>query len=611
MATTISTQDIVDAKRDIDDIGKAVNESVIVTPRYGAPFKSLPMSMGELQAAIEAAATAGAGANGWTDLLIQTEDGSTQRAKNSSFQSQIDEKPSQQYVDEKLDLKAPKETTYTKTEVDSVLSLKAPQETTYTKAEVDTTFAAYVGGRKAYTTLALAQTAQSSLPANTAIEVTNDPNPANNGTYQWNGTTLTKSVYDPLTQSKQFTLNEIFKYLEAINPRSGWILPVLDAIKQVIGGFDTEGEFWVGNTAIQKTLLETAWRVTDTENLIFSTADPNRTGVIFSIRDDANQLLVHLATDFVLYIAGTPIGLSPELVEQINDVVSSVAAINNTLNPLNTFVAYGDSTIEGAGSTDGKTFTYYLSQLTGKSVSNQGIGGQVSQQISARANGTALLVTFPNNVIPATTTPVEVTLNINLLYTPATTSARTRNVIVNGVAGVLTKDTANKNWFARSAAGDAVNVAPNSLMKIVYTDLQDRIAIFGMGTNDSFETEADRLKVIEHIDNAIAALSPVNKKFIVVSPWKTRNSNSLVGSATHTAMLEMHKMLAAKYKDRFVNAWFDLVCAYNPENADDVDAYNNMVTPPSLMPDGVHPNNAGYYIMALAVFIRLTQLGWI
>jgi hypothetical protein len=108
-------------------------------------------------------------------------------------------------VDEQLALKAPQETTYTKLEVDSALSAKAPQETTYTKAEVDTTFAAYVGGRKGFTTLALAQAGQSTLPADTVVDVTNDPDPAKNGTYQWNGTTLTKSAHDPLTQAKSYT----------------------------------------------------------------------------------------------------------------------------------------------------------------------------------------------------------------------------------------------------------------------------------------------------------------------------------------------------------------------------------------------------------------------
>lgn len=121
----------------------------------------------------------------------------------SAKQQQINEKPSQQYLDKQLSTKAPQATTYTKIEVDSALSLKAPQSNTYTKAEVDTTFAAYVGGRKAYTTLALAQADQVNLPANTSIEVTNDG--ANNGTYQWNGTTLTKSAYDPLTQAKNHT----------------------------------------------------------------------------------------------------------------------------------------------------------------------------------------------------------------------------------------------------------------------------------------------------------------------------------------------------------------------------------------------------------------------
>lgn len=105
-----------------------------------------------------------------------------------------------------------------KIDTDAAFATKANKATTlagygiadaYTKAQVDTTFAAYAGGRKAYTTLALAQAAQSSLPANTVVDVTNDPDPAKNGTYQWNGTTLTKSAYDPLTQAKEYATNEV------------------------------------------------------------------------------------------------------------------------------------------------------------------------------------------------------------------------------------------------------------------------------------------------------------------------------------------------------------------------------------------------------------------
>lgn len=78
----------------------------------------------------------------------------------------------------------------------------------YTKAQVDSSIAAVSGGHKAYQTLALAQADQASLPANTVVEVTNDPTSSNNGTYQWNGTTLTKSAYDPLTQAKASSIQK-------------------------------------------------------------------------------------------------------------------------------------------------------------------------------------------------------------------------------------------------------------------------------------------------------------------------------------------------------------------------------------------------------------------
>ena len=60
-------------------------------------------------------------------------------------------------------------------------------------------------GHKGYATLAQAQAAQSGLAANTVVEVLSDTTEANNGYYLWNGTTLTKSAYDPLTQAKGYT----------------------------------------------------------------------------------------------------------------------------------------------------------------------------------------------------------------------------------------------------------------------------------------------------------------------------------------------------------------------------------------------------------------------
>jgi lysophospholipase L1-like esterase len=111
-----------------------------------------------------------------------------------------------------------------KIDTDAAFATKANKATTlagygiadaYTKAQVDSSITAVSGGHKAYQTLADAQAAQASLPANTIVEVTNDPTSSNNGTYQWNGTTLTKSAYDPLTQAKTYTDSKLptFDYL--------------------------------------------------------------------------------------------------------------------------------------------------------------------------------------------------------------------------------------------------------------------------------------------------------------------------------------------------------------------------------------------------------------
>ena len=67
--------------------------------------------------------------------------------------------------------------------------------------------AAGASGHKGFKTLADAQAAQASLPANTLVEVTNDSDSTKNGVYLWDGATLTKSLYDPAAVAKNYTDN--------------------------------------------------------------------------------------------------------------------------------------------------------------------------------------------------------------------------------------------------------------------------------------------------------------------------------------------------------------------------------------------------------------------
>lgn len=93
MDEMIYPEDIINVKIDLKHIGEGGNEDKVITPRYGLPFKSLPMlsrlfeamisagyiSIDALQEAINIAAAAGAGAEGWTALLVQDGDENQQQ----------------------------------------------------------------------------------------------------------------------------------------------------------------------------------------------------------------------------------------------------------------------------------------------------------------------------------------------------------------------------------------------------------------------------------------------------------------------------------------------------------------------------------------------------
>lgn len=57
-------------------------------------------------------------------------------------------------------------------------------------------------GNRAYTTYAAMDADKVNIPANSKVTVTNDPTPSNNGDWQWDGVTFTKSNYDLLTLAK-------------------------------------------------------------------------------------------------------------------------------------------------------------------------------------------------------------------------------------------------------------------------------------------------------------------------------------------------------------------------------------------------------------------------
>lgn len=113
----VTREKLINADIDVDNLGKAVNEEAIVSPRYGTPYKSLPMIAREYD-------------------------------ENS--------------------------------------------------------------GTKGFNTLAEFEAVKATIPAHSVVNI-GEAGP-NQGQNFWNGTTLTKSAYDPLTQGKNYTDSFFTKY---------------------------------------------------------------------------------------------------------------------------------------------------------------------------------------------------------------------------------------------------------------------------------------------------------------------------------------------------------------------------------------------------------------
>lgn len=93
-----------------------------------------------------------------------------------------------------------------------------------------------------YKTYALLDAAKATLPANSSAKVTNDPDPTKNGEYDWDGTTLTKSAYDPVQQAKNYTDQKVDGMIYPINDND-YALPFVDDDGWVYGGFGVDGSF--------------------------------------------------------------------------------------------------------------------------------------------------------------------------------------------------------------------------------------------------------------------------------------------------------------------------------------------------------------------------------
>lgn len=232
--------------------------------------------------------------------------------------------------------------TYTKTEFDtkvsaistSALSTKANKVDVYTKDEttglINGIVTSNVSGHKGYPTLALAQAAQSTLVANTLVEVTSDTTTANNGVYLWDGATFAKSTYDPKTtavaEAKNYAdtlntaTNKAVNNLVQQDAQVADLFDLVDSEGNVVAKITDDGMLYIVglDKSVQLTIAENTNNITDLND---SVADINNkidtypTNDLYSWLDNEGNIVAKIGLDGKFYI----VGLDKDIVTTLNN----------------------------------------------------------------------------------------------------------------------------------------------------------------------------------------------------------------------------------------------------------------------------------------------------
>jgi hypothetical protein len=260
--------------------------------------------------------------------------------------------------------------------------------------------------------------------------------------------------------------------------------------------------------------------------------------------------------------------------------------------PFDDLVAYGDSFMtrnHGAG-----TYPAQVAATLGVSVQNNAIGGQTSEQITARQGADPALVTVTDNSIP-TSGAVDITsISTRFLSTPATTVV-TREITgyLNGVHGTITcvesasGDASDAYTFTRTTASGGTTACPANTPFVPDLPYRTRVNLIQIGRNDvgNLQDIQDRIAAI------VATLGHTRYLVIGVSNASTEPS----GSAGHTNVTNLNAALASIYGPRFVDIREyaineGLAAAGITPTAQDLTDIGNDVPPGSLRDDNLHPN---------------------
>lgn len=267
------------------------------------------------------------------------------------------------------------------------------------------------------------------------------------------------------------------------------------------------------------------------------------------------------------------------------------------------WVAAGDSLTAGAGG-GGTTYPGVLATALGKSVLNQGVGGETAPEIAGRLGAAPVTVTVPGGSIPATG-PVTV------VPSPSIPTAQGVPIWgrLAGIPGVLTLS-GGTITFTRSEAGSgstavsgALTFVPDLAGPLSYYSRLIWVGRNGVGGGNMQVAPAARALADQCRTGRYLVLSVIN------------GTGEGTGTSGHSNVTIINGTLIDAFGDRYLDIRRHLIdnglslAGITPTTQDNADVAADTV-PVSLRTDNIHLTAAGYTVVANAVRTKLQALGW-
>lgn len=256
----------------------------------------------------------------------------------------------------------------------------------------------------------------------------------------------------------------------------------------------------------------------------------------------------------------------------------------------------------------------------GVTVTNLGVAGQASSEIAIRQGGLQPLLTVTGNQIPASGAVNVTAMTPTTSYRAASSTSVPFTWVgtLAGIPGTLThySDQASNLWtFTRTASGTATTCPAGTPFICTQADPHvGTIQTIWPGRNNINIPGTSVGDVGRDIASMVAHLSAYSPQYLVIGI--SNATNETPGSTNYIQIKAHNAAMAAIYGKRFYDIWVDFInngltmAGITPTTADTA-AIAGGTPPPSLMSDIIHPNVAGYNVLADLISNKITAMGWL